>query len=102
MTKTAAERQKHYRDSKRNAPVTENVTRVTVKPERNALAEVSDNDLQLRLKSYPDDTWTDSPEYQEVLRRRPTVHVFPESGMAFDKDRLEMHSPQVRIALAGP
>lgn len=50
MTKTAAERQKAYRDNKRNAPVTEsvsfapagvtgrpkNVTRVTTEPERNA------------------------------------------------------------------
>ena len=63
-----------------------------VKPDPPApVASMSDIDLQLRLKSYPDDTWTDSPEYQEVLRRRPTVHVFPESGMAFDKDRLKIN-----------
>ncbi len=39
MAETAAERQKRYRDNKRNAQRTESVTRVTVEPERNALAE---------------------------------------------------------------
>lgn len=37
MGKTAAQRQKDYRDKKRNAQRGENVTRVTVEPERNAL-----------------------------------------------------------------
>ncbi len=35
MAETAAERQKRYRDNKRNAQRTESVTRVTVGPERN-------------------------------------------------------------------
>lgn len=86
-----AERQKRYRDSKRNAPVTETVTRVTVEPERNAqplqpnsdienrtrpptpsgtVFDLSDIDLQLRLKSYQGVSWVNSPEHKEVLRRR--------------------------------
>lgn len=62
MSKTAAERQKRYRDSKRNAPkmlehqdsaqingernapVTESVTRVTIEPARNARALPGDSD----------------------------------------------------------
>lgn len=36
MSKTPAQRQKDYRDAKRNAQRAENVTRVTVEPERNA------------------------------------------------------------------
>ncbi len=91
-----ADRQKRYRDSKRNAPVTESVTRVTVKPERNALAIPGDPDYvgccklvggvwqvdntKPDVKAMPTDElvrrlhyikdWQRSPEHQEVLRRR--------------------------------
>lgn len=32
--------------------------------------DLSDIDLQLRLRSYPGSSWTTSPEYKEVLRRK--------------------------------
>ena len=94
-----ADRQKRYRDSKRNAPrentlverifMGPNVTRVTVKPERNALAIPGDPDYVERckpaVKDMPTDElvrrlhyikdWQRSPEHKEVLRRRQEATV---------------------------
>ncbi len=48
-----AERQKRYRDKKRNAQRDENVTRVTVEPELNAQADVLRDDLGNHVPGLP-------------------------------------------------
>ena len=122
MAKTAAERQKYYRDKKRNAQIVmTGVTRVTgesctelgpvgdaLLDRRGGLADYHANRDKYVARREPDKLnwgpWMDMAELEQACLKANRVaipgdwdyvaprkvHVFPESGIAFDKDRLKI------------